>query len=66
MKLYPKKLFDTAAAWLINRLFKRKIKLTKQDYRKSEFSTSTQKMGLRFTERIRSYFRHKWIKNSEN
>ena len=27
-----------------------------------EFNTSTQKTGLTFTDKIRSTFRHKWIK----
>ena len=27
-----------------------------------EFQTSTQKMGLTFTDKIRNVFRHKWIR----
>jgi len=30
--------------------------------REKEFSTSTQKMGFTFTEKIRNIFRFKWIK----
>jgi hypothetical protein len=29
---------------------------------RAEFKTSTQRLGLRFTERIREIFRHRWIK----
>ena len=27
-----------------------------------EFATSTQRMGVRFTEKIREVFRHRWIR----
>jgi len=46
----------------ISSLFKKKIKAN--DFKKMEFSTSTQKLGLSFTDRIRDIFRHKWIKKS--
>jgi len=34
------------------------------DLKKKDFSTSTQKMGLSFTDKIRDAFRHKWIKKN--
>jgi hypothetical protein len=32
------------------------------DLKRAEFTTSTQKLGIRFTERIRDVFRFKWLK----
>jgi hypothetical protein len=32
------------------------------DLRKADFKTSTQRLGVRFTERIRDVFRFKWIR----
>jgi len=37
-------------------------KPTPDDYRRAEFSSSTQRMGVRFTERIRGVFRFRWIR----
>jgi len=34
------------------------------DLKKLDFSSSTQKMGLSFTDKIRNTFRHKWINKS--
>jgi len=39
-----------------------KSKKTSDDLKKMEFSTSTQKLGVRFTDRIRNVFRNKWVK----
>ena len=33
-----------------------------KDLKDAEFSTSTQRLGVRFTERIRDVFRFKWLK----
>ncbi len=35
---------------------------TKQELQKADFTTSTQRMGVRFTGRIRDVFRKNWIK----
>jgi hypothetical protein len=43
-----------------------KIKSKQPDLRKMEFTGSTQKMGVSFTDRIRDAFRHKWIKKNPN
>jgi hypothetical protein len=32
------------------------------DFRRAEFITSTQRLGIRFTEKIRRLFRFKWLK----
>jgi len=37
-------------------------KPTTRDLKQKEFSTSTQRLGVRFTEKIRDVFRFKWIK----
>jgi len=34
------------------------------DLNRMEFKTSTQRLGVRFSERIRSVFRFRWIKKS--
>ena len=39
-------------------------KLRADEMGKSEFKTSTQKLGVRFTERIRNIYRHKWLKKN--
>ena len=37
-------------------------KPTAEDLKKMEFGASTQRLGVRFTERIRDVFRFKWLK----
>ncbi len=37
-------------------------KPTAKDLKDAEFSTSTQRLGVRFTDRIRDVFRFKWLK----
>jgi hypothetical protein len=37
-------------------------KPTTVDLQRSEFKTSTQRLGIRFTERIRDVFRLKWLR----
>lgn len=37
-------------------------KPTAEDLKKAEFGASTQRLGVRFTERIRDVFRFKWLK----
>ncbi|MHC4336853.1 MAG: hypothetical protein ACYSTG_02750 [Planctomycetota bacterium] len=39
-------------------------KPTAEDYRRAEFKTSTQRLGIRFTERIRNVFRFRWLRKS--
>jgi len=40
---------------------KSKCKPTMADLQRADFKTSTQRIGLRFTEHIRKVFRHRWI-----
>jgi len=37
---------------------------TADDFQKAEFKTSTQRLGVRFTDKIRDIFRFKWLKRS--
>ncbi len=39
-------------------------KPTTEDLKDAEFSTSTQRLGVRFTKRIRDVFRFKWLKKT--
>ena len=51
------------AAALISRLFQTPLPgATSEDLGKHDYSTSTQRMGIRFTERIRNAFRRRWIR----
>jgi hypothetical protein len=59
------------AAWLgcvaglLSRLHIRRIsKTTPADLRKHDYHTSTQRMGLSFTERIRNTFRFRWLRRT--
>jgi hypothetical protein len=35
---------------------------TADDFRRADFPASTQRLGVRFTERIRNAFRSKWLR----
>ena len=45
-------------------LFGKKPKPSAKDFQKLDFKTSTQKMGVRFTDKIRNIFRFKWLKKT--
>jgi hypothetical protein len=52
-------------AGIISSLFgSGKVKPTTRDLKDADFTTSTQRMGVRFSDRIRNIFRFKWIKKS--
>ncbi|MHC4742218.1 MAG: hypothetical protein ACYS8Z_09915 [Planctomycetota bacterium] len=50
------------AGWALSLFGKRPPETTSEDLSKAEFKTSTQKMGVRFSERIRNAFRFKWLR----
>jgi len=51
------------AAGLISRLARTpRPAVTREDLRRHDYATSTQRMGVRFTERIRNMFRLRWIR----
>jgi len=33
-----------------------------EDFKRAEFKTSTQRLGIRFTEKIRDVFRFRWLR----
>jgi len=41
---------------------KKNIPPTPADVKKLDFSTNTQKIGLRFTDSIRDFFRFRWLR----
>jgi hypothetical protein len=49
-------------AGAIMSLFTKSVKSHPDDLKKNEFSTSTQKSGIRFNKKIRDRFRSKWLK----
>ena len=49
-------------AWWILGLFGKLPKVGAKDLRQMEFRTSTQRIGVRFAERIRGFFRGRWLK----
>ena len=50
------------AAGLLSLFGKSPPKPTADDLRRVDFSTSTQRLGVRFSEKIRDVFRFKWLK----
>ncbi len=55
-------LLASLSAALLNLLGGRKIKPTVNDLQQADFSTSTQRLGISFSEKIRDVFRFKWIR----
>ncbi len=49
------------AGALLSILGKSRTKPTAEDFKRIEFKTSTQRMGVRFTEKIRDVFRFRWL-----
>lgn len=57
-----KKTFLGSIAGRILTAFGKKPKPEPKDVKKIDFETSTQKMGVSFTEKIRNVFRFRWIR----
>ena len=53
------------AAGLLSIFGKSPAKPAPDDLARMEFKTSTQRLGIRFSERIRNVFRFRWIKVSD-
>lgn len=49
-------------ALILSLFTKNTEKVTAGDLEKSEFKSSVQRMGVRFTDRIRNVFRGRWIR----
>jgi hypothetical protein len=66
MKTAPRK----SNSWLglieafASTLFGKSPKTSVDDIKRADFKTSTQRMGVRFTDRIRNVFRNRWLKKS--
>ena len=55
----------SSIAGMIVSLFSKSPKNNEIEYlKKADFKSSTQKIGISFTEKIRNTFRHKWIRKS--
>lgn len=52
------------AGVLLSIFGKSPAKSTVDDLQRAEFKTSTQRLGIRFTERIRDVFRFRWLRRS--
>jgi len=55
-------LLGLLAGGLLSIFGKSPAKPTASDFRRMEFKTSTQRLGVRFTEKIRQVFRFRWLK----
>jgi len=56
--------FGCAVGLLSYLRIRRKLRPTPNDLRKHDYPISTQRMGIRFTERIRDTFRFRWLKQT--
>ncbi len=45
-------------------LFGKSPKMSTDDIKRADFKTSSQRIGVRFTDRIRNIFRNRWLKKS--
>ncbi len=50
------------AAGFLSIFGRKRAEVTTEDLKQAEFETSTQRLGIRFNEKIRDVFRFKWLK----
>lgn len=50
------------AAGILSLFGKKSGKVTTEDLERAEFKTGTQRLGIRFSEKIRDVFRFRWIR----
>lgn len=55
-------LLGLLAGGLLSIFGKSAAKPAAEDFKKAEFKTSTQRLGISFTEKVRDIFRFKWLK----
>ncbi len=56
--------FPGRVAGLLLSIFgKSQLKPTVEDFKRVEFKSSTQRLGIRFGERVRDVFRFKWLRS---
>jgi len=53
------------AGWVLSLFGKSLTKTDAEDLKRADFKTSTQNLGIRFSEKIRDVFRFRWIKIAE-
>ena len=58
------KLLGLMAGFLSSLFSGRKSKPSPRDMKRMDFKTSTSKIGVRFTDKIRNTFRSRWLKKS--
>lgn len=51
--------------WVLSLFGKSRFKISADDLKRADFKTSTQHLGIRFSEEIRDVFRFKWLKITE-
>ena len=56
--------FGLVAGGLLGLFGRRRAKVAPEDLRRADFPTSTQRLGIRFGERIRDVFRFRWLRIS--
>ena len=49
-------------AVILTSVFGKRHRTAAEDFKRMEFSTNTQRLGVRFTEHIRDVFRFRWLK----
>jgi hypothetical protein len=61
-----KSFLNFIASGLLSLFGSRHIEHTTEDLKKGDFNTSTQRLGVRFTEKIRDVFRFRWIRKNDS
>ena len=56
------RLFRAVSGLFVSVFCRSKIEPSVEDFRKVEFKTSTQRFGMRFTEKMRDVLRLKWLR----
>ena len=59
---HKKTFLASIAATILSLFAKSPPKPGPEDLKRADFKTSTQHMGIRFTDKIRNVFRFKWLK----
>jgi len=64
MRFYAKinSFLGLVAGWLLSLFGKSLPKPEAEDLKRADFKTSTQNLGIRFSEKIRDVFRFRWLK----
>lgn len=57
-----KSLINFITSGLLSIFTFKRLRHTKEDLKKVEFGTSTQRLGIQFKEKIRDIFRFRWIR----